>query len=162
VIARVTGLAITVVLVGCHGRDVPTGSAPRDAAPDVPRVITAPHSGTIRLLAVTDAGDAALTADTFEELRLWPRLDGTREPVGVRGNFALAAIDEHGSGDSKLARWIALGDRLAWGESVALPVALGAKLAIEPGGHRLLGVAPAAAVAVVIDLDAKSVQDRIP
>src|SRR4051794_28658465 len=79
--------AIACALIACHGSDATTASAPRDV-PAVPHVITAPHSGSIRSLAVTDAGDAALTADTFDELRFWPTLDGSREPVVVRGSAA--------------------------------------------------------------------------
>lgn len=44
----------------------------------------APHEALIDLITVTGAGDAALTADERNGIRLWPTLDGTREPVVVR------------------------------------------------------------------------------
>lgn len=47
--------------------------------------ITSRHGASIAIIAVTDAGDAAVTADTGGALRLWPTLDGTREPVVVTG-----------------------------------------------------------------------------
>ena len=60
---------------------VPTPIA-RDFAP-VPPVI-APHGAQVIRVAVTDGGDAALSLDAGGELRLWPALDGTREPIVVR------------------------------------------------------------------------------
>jgi hypothetical protein len=42
-----------------------------------------PHGGTIRELAATEEGDAAITSDELDGLRLWPTLDGTRAPVPV-------------------------------------------------------------------------------
>lgn len=40
-----------------------------------------PHGGSITHVAVTVAGDAALSADSSHGVRLWPALDGSREPV---------------------------------------------------------------------------------
>ena len=84
-----------VWLVACSGRDLPARmQAPASpspvaaravTAPAAPAPLTAPHGGPIDLLAVTDAGDAVLTADAFADLRLWPVLDGLHEPVVVRG-----------------------------------------------------------------------------
>lgn len=85
-------LVASVVACACSGRDTRTtgtgsGSAPpadgsaaraRDVGP-----LVAPHGHPIVLLAVTDALDAALTADDDGGVRLWPTLDGTREPVVV-------------------------------------------------------------------------------
>ncbi|HWO21564.1 MAG TPA: hypothetical protein VNO30_22500 [Kofleriaceae bacterium] len=61
-----------------------------DAQPDVQdsqaeEVHAAPHGSFIVQVALTDAGDAALTADALGALRLWLALDGTREPLVVRG-----------------------------------------------------------------------------
>jgi hypothetical protein len=50
--------------------------------------VIAPQGGTIRLVAVADTGDAALTVDNFDQIRLWPTLDGKREPVVVRAGRA--------------------------------------------------------------------------
>ena len=62
-------------------------SAPR---PPLTEPVGAPVTGmpgapTARI-AVTDAGDAAVPADTTGAIRLWPALDGTREPVVVSGS----------------------------------------------------------------------------
>src|SRR5205814_1864529 len=71
-------VAGSAALIGCR--------AHADAA--MGARIVAPHSGAIRLIAATDAGDAALTADDLDELRLWSTLDGRHEPVVVRGPVA--------------------------------------------------------------------------
>lgn len=42
-----------------------------------------PHGGVIRELAVAEEGDAAITSDEINGIRLWPSLDGTRPPVPV-------------------------------------------------------------------------------
>jgi hypothetical protein len=52
------------------------------ARPD-PIVKGVPHGGTISELAAAEEGDAAITVDEIDGLRLWPTLDGTREPVQV-------------------------------------------------------------------------------
>ena len=44
-----------------------------------------PHGGPITLVAITEQGDAALSKDSFGELRLWPSLDGKRPPVPISG-----------------------------------------------------------------------------
>jgi hypothetical protein len=106
-------LAVVWMVAACHGR-----SARPVSETGVP--LSAPTGGVIALVAVTDRGDAALTADSFSELRLWPTLDGTREPVVVRGPRAkqlalgrdrgglLAAIVDEAS-DVELLRFDASG-----------------------------------------------------
>lgn len=47
--------------------------------------ITGTHGASITRLAVTDDGRAAVTADVHGAIRLWPALDGTREPIVVSG-----------------------------------------------------------------------------
>lgn len=70
--------------------------------------LTAPHTDRIAQLALAEHGGAALTLDTAGELRLWPTLDGTREPIAVR---------------APAARRLAVG-RAAPGEGGALVAAL--------------------------------------
>jgi hypothetical protein len=65
-------------------RDEPIGGGSGSSAIVVTPAVIAPHETAIDLIAVTSAGDAALTADTRDGIRLWPTLDGTREPVVVR------------------------------------------------------------------------------
>ncbi len=70
-----------------------------------------PHGGLIAHLAVTDQADAAVSVDNLGGLRLWPTLDGTREPIpfAVSGAQTLAithagnellvgVVDEAGAG----------------------------------------------------------------
>jgi hypothetical protein len=56
------------------------------------RLVTAMPSGTITVLAITDDARAAVTADFSHSARIWPTLDGKREPVVVplRQSTALA------------------------------------------------------------------------
>ena len=70
------------------------------AAPKPPLApITGAHGGQITLLAVTADGRAAVTADTTGGMRLWPTLDGTREPIVVAAPMATAlAIAPDGGG----------------------------------------------------------------
>lgn len=42
--------------------------------------VEAPHAGDIELLAITPDGGAAISCDDAGGVRLWPTLDGTREP----------------------------------------------------------------------------------
>jgi hypothetical protein len=112
---------------------VPTASLTvQSVTPAAPHV--GPHAGSIELVAVTDQGDAALTADTHGGLLLWPTLDGSREPVAIElesaavelaighrpeGGFVIAARDAAGG-----TRIAALDDRGV--------IQLSAQLGIEP------------------------------
>lgn len=62
---------------------------PPDAGPPLAREIAptplrpASHGRAIISVAISDDGGAALTLDSGDSVRLWPALDGTREPVAV-------------------------------------------------------------------------------
>jgi len=104
-------------------------------------VTRAPHGGAITLLAVTEAGDAAISADARHGLRLWPSLDGTREPVVVRGAPARQlAIARHAAGFV-----VALLDRAGGGEILDLDPGGGlrtrASLPVEPALVQLVALA---------------------
>src|SRR4051812_34813593 len=58
----------------------PAASAPAAIAP-----LTGAHTSPIATLAVSPDGSAAVTGDRQGRIRLWPALDGTREPVIVEG-----------------------------------------------------------------------------
>jgi hypothetical protein len=76
-----------VALACACGKGDEQPPAPVDHAAEVeprPPALVAPHSGGIQLVALIDTGDAALTVDDFDQLRLWPSLDGNREPIVVR------------------------------------------------------------------------------
>lgn len=45
-----------------------------------------PHGGVIRELAAAEEGDAAISSDELNGIRLWPSLDGTRAPVPVESS----------------------------------------------------------------------------
>jgi hypothetical protein len=55
---------------------------PRAPAKPLP---PSPSSTLLSAVAVTDEGDAAISADDLGDIRLWPSLDGHREPVPIRG-----------------------------------------------------------------------------
>ncbi|HEV7558658.1 MAG TPA: hypothetical protein VGO00_24475 [Kofleriaceae bacterium] len=90
----------------------PTGTAPVAAVHQDPADHSSnesPHGAPIDILAIADGARAALTGDELGGTRLWPALDGSREPrvvdlprakrlaVGVRGDgFVAALVDEVG------------------------------------------------------------------
>ena len=78
-------------------------------APPPPPPVTAPHGSEIIALATTVDGGAVVSADRLGGIRLWTALDGTREPVVIRGTaprelalwrdsdgFAVATLDAAG------------------------------------------------------------------
>jgi hypothetical protein len=91
-----------LALVAMAACDVPTISE-RPAAigshrgPDrIPPVSI--HGGIITRVAITERADVALTLDTLDDARLWPTLDGTREPVQLElGQPRVATIAHAGS-----------------------------------------------------------------
>jgi len=75
------------------------GASPMAAVPATRAMINAPHGAPIAALALTPDGTAAITADESGGMRLWPKLDGTREPCVVELPSPRAlAIAKHGSG----------------------------------------------------------------
>ena len=118
--------AVLVIAAACGSAKTPTGkvvvakAAPADAAvaapvrngptmvghPDTRSKIESPHGGPIAMVAETPDGTAAITSDELGGMRLWPALDGTREPCVVdlspprdlaiarhRDGFLVATID---------------------------------------------------------------------
>lgn len=98
----VDAAGFVVLLAACGSNGTPQEQARPDEPRPVPRVIeptTGAHGGAINALAVTADGRAAITGDTTGGLRLWPTLDGTREPVVISGPVAAGlAIVREGSG----------------------------------------------------------------
>ncbi|MDB4954257.1 MAG: hypothetical protein JWO36_1826 [Myxococcales bacterium] len=64
-------------------RAPPTPRAP-SPTPSAKPAISAPHGGVIEIVAITPDATAALTSDELGGSRLWPTLDGTREPLLVQ------------------------------------------------------------------------------
>ncbi len=96
-------LVPVLLAIGCSHdveRDAVTAPArPAVLAAAAPAAHGAPHAGSIREVSVTDAGDAALTIDDAGTIRLWPTLDGTREPIPVVAPAAArAALVRDGDG----------------------------------------------------------------
>ncbi len=76
---------------------MPPGTNEPIAEP-TPRLITAMPTAPIAMLALTDDGLAAVTADFSRSARVWPTLDGKREPVVVTLRApALLALTRDGS-----------------------------------------------------------------
>lgn len=92
-----------VVLVACGGGSPATEDRPVAISPKpterVLEPITGAHGGVISAIAVTADGKAAVTADTTGGLRLWPTLDGTREPIVLHATApSTLAIGREGQG----------------------------------------------------------------
>jgi hypothetical protein len=80
---------LLLVLASCSSGLRPDREVARETVkPSQSPPLAAPHQSSVRLIAVTEAGDAALTVDGAFSVRLWPTLDGTREPVIVRAAAA--------------------------------------------------------------------------
>lgn len=148
-----------VSLAACHGRNLvtrstagaPAASGAAKATPREPPV--APHGGSIELGAITDRGDAALTADAFGQIRLWLTLDGTREPIVVRGpspvHLALGRDDGglfaavvNVAGGAELLRFDARGNvrgraQLAPQPAIEEVVAVGGEVLIRRSDHSI-------------------------
>lgn len=105
------GLAACLGLGACRGPE-PAGATGPAAPP--PTLLTAPPAGPIHTVAITEAGDAALTADDGGGWRLWPALDPQRAhpPIVIEatpaprhavlgradgGGLVAAVIDETGA-----------------------------------------------------------------
>ncbi|HVI01310.1 MAG TPA: hypothetical protein VM869_21480 [Enhygromyxa sp.] len=108
-----------------------------------------PHVAAITLIAIDPSGKAALTRDTAGGVRLWPALDGSREPLivpirdprmmalGQRGEgWTLALLDAAGG-----ARIVAV-DASGKMEPLASlpPTDPLAEIVVLPGGERLVAV----------------------
>jgi len=123
----VTRCSLVLVAVACGSSTPPAVVTPPPAAPKPDAAVAAvtapaapikmtsgvarepieaPHGGSIVVLAVTGDGSAAISADDQGGVRLWPKLDGTREPCVVdlaiphdlaiaphRDGFFVATID---------------------------------------------------------------------
>ncbi|HEY5927537.1 MAG TPA: hypothetical protein VIV11_37895 [Kofleriaceae bacterium] len=105
---------LLLVLVACSTRSAPevagVGSATALGLEEPP--LTAAHGAQIELLAITDDGSAVVTQDAVGATRLWPTLDGTREPIVVHiatatslaigrdgDSYVIAALDEGGGAE---------------------------------------------------------------
>ncbi|HEY5950335.1 MAG TPA: hypothetical protein VIV40_32800 [Kofleriaceae bacterium] len=104
---------VLLISVACSTRSVPdAGVALPSPAIAVEPPLTAGHGAAIELVAITDDGSAAVTQDAIGGTRLWPTLDGTREPIVLRvpmatqlsigragDSFVIASLDEGGGAE---------------------------------------------------------------
>src|SRR5688500_1088024 len=94
-------LVILIATACGSGSDAPPKPEPAPAPPTPKPMapITGAHGGIINAIAVTSDATAAVTGDPTGGLRLWPTLDGTREPIAIKAPVADAlAIVKDGSG----------------------------------------------------------------
>lgn len=78
-------LVAAAFCAACGRNDEVATAAPAAAPVRAPDRIApgVPHGGIVTTVAITEDGDAALSADSIGGLRLWPSLDGKRPPVPV-------------------------------------------------------------------------------
>ena len=95
--------ALVWSLVACGAGSEP--QQPVDSPPKTPAIepVRGSHGGAIRTIAITADGRAAVTADATGGLRLWPALDGTREPVAIHAQRAVALAIAHDGGGHAVA-----------------------------------------------------------
>lgn len=98
-------LSVTVLVAACGNGARPEAAPDRargEVAPVAPRPvvpISATHGSTITRVAITQDGRAAVSADQHGGIRLWPILDGTREPIVIHGAQPNAlGIEREGDG----------------------------------------------------------------
>jgi hypothetical protein len=98
--------------IACRGpggvRDGAEPQAPAELLPSLPEEEKQearsyppgqPHAADIVSVELSASGTSALTRDAWGELRLWPRLDGSREPVRVGTTvYTQASFVEHERG----------------------------------------------------------------
>lgn len=158
------GLLGAMQLVACEREatrhpsvDSPVSDAkPRDPTiePEGETVVFAstgvPHGGAISLVVLDPFGRSALTRDVVGGVRLWPALDGSREPlvVPVRDPRAMTLASDNAGGWTLALLDAAGGARIvgvdASGKMQPLanlpPTELIADMVVVPGGKRIVAV----------------------
>jgi hypothetical protein len=157
-------LLSAATLVGCERgatRHPDADPKVRDATPDdsaiepegEPLVFAStgvPHSGAISLVVLDPLGRGALTRDLVGGVRLWPALDGSREPlvVPIRDPRGMALASDDAGGWTLALLDAAGGARIvgvdASGKMQPLaslpPTELLADMVVLPGGRRIVAV----------------------
>lgn len=108
---------------------------------------TAVHSLAIAILAATEDGSVAVTADAAGAVRVWPALDGTREPVVVAAHPPLALAVVRTGGEIAIAGLDAAG-RLEIVRTTAAGAPVGRAVVDSPRPYRTIRALPAAILAV--------------
>jgi hypothetical protein len=96
---------LVLVLAACSSGSSRSEQRPAPVVAPKPSLapFTGAHGGEITLLAVTADGRAAVTADVTGGMRLWPTLDGTREPIVISAQIATALAIAHDGGGFVIA-----------------------------------------------------------
>jgi hypothetical protein len=126
----------------------PARPHPATAEPATPHpVTTAVHGVPITVLAATEDGSVAVTADAAGAVRLWPALDGTREPVVVGADPPLALAVARIGGEIAIAGLDAAG-HLEIVRTTAAGAPVGRAVVDSPRPYRAMRALPAAILAV--------------
>jgi hypothetical protein len=80
---RISTVVLACVSASCNPVTERTEISAADRSIGVKPMRGTPHGGEIGAIAVSEAGDLAITADAIGELKVWPTLDGTRQPVSI-------------------------------------------------------------------------------
>ncbi|CAN5338574.1 hypothetical protein BH11MYX1_BH11MYX1_48340 [soil metagenome] len=102
-------VAIVVACAACNSEPTPPAPPPvpkvqpASTQPSGPPPVGVPHGGSIEHVAVTDQADAAVSLDALGGLRLWPTLDGTRQPIAIEHPNAQAVAIGHAGDDLLVA-----------------------------------------------------------
>jgi hypothetical protein len=96
-------LCLVLAACGADSASAPAAAPPPLPPPALPRAAPPPQTGAhgaeIAVLGVTADGRTVASADRLGGIRLWTALDGTREPVVIRGTAAKAiTVARDGSG----------------------------------------------------------------
>lgn len=120
-------------------------AVPHPAAPRPPT--TAIHGLPIAVLAATEDGTVAVTADAAGAVRLWPALDGTREPVVVAAHPPLALAVARTGDEIAIAGLDAAG-HLEIVRTTATGAAVGSAVVDSPRPYRTMRALATAILAV--------------
>jgi hypothetical protein len=161
---RVLSLSCLLLLGGCKPDSttkIPDGDATESGEPDAVAVerpsgkpvvfasVGVPHVAAISLISVDPTGKFALTRDTSGSVRLWPALDGSREPliVPIRDPRSMA-LGAHGEGWTLALIDAAGGARFVGVDAAGKMEPLASlpptdpltEIMVLPGGERLLAI----------------------
>ena len=173
-------LCLCVACAGIADPERATSTPPNASQRSVHSVVEPPppisgtHGAAIVIVAATTEGDAAITADVHGAIRVWPALDGSREPVvlhagppselaiahdgdgfvvaniDVAKGLELIRIDREGRVRERvMTRGEAIED-LAWNDHRAVVLRADQTIdVLEPNGARIATLVPEAGTRVV-------------
>ena len=102
-------VAVVLACAACNATPSPPAPqvqstrTPKSTEPVDPPPLGVPHGGSIQHVAVTEQADAAVSLDDIGGIRLWPALDGTREPIPIQLPNAREVAISHAGHDVLVA-----------------------------------------------------------